>query len=41
MFLPDKDTEEQKRKNFKPVFDTIVDLVWLMKRSSYEIGDSA
>jgi len=35
MFLPDKDTEEQKRKKFEPVFNSIEDLVWLMKRSSY------
>jgi hypothetical protein len=35
MFLPDKDIEEQKRKNFEPVFNTIDDLVWLMKRSSF------
>lgn len=35
MFLPDKESEEKKRKNFEPVFNTIDDLVWLMKRSSY------
>ena len=35
MFLPDKDIEDQKRKNFEPVFNTIDDLVWLMKRSSF------
>jgi transcriptional regulator with XRE-family HTH domain len=35
MFLPYKCNEEQKRKNFEPVFNTIEDLVWLMKRSSY------
>jgi transcriptional regulator with XRE-family HTH domain len=35
MFLPDKDREEEKRKNFEPVFNSIDDLVWLMKRSSY------
>jgi len=35
MFLPDKDREEEKRKNFEPVFNSIDDLVWLMKRSSF------
>ncbi len=35
MFLPDTEIEKQKRKNFEPVFNTIDDLVWLMKHSSY------
>jgi transcriptional regulator with XRE-family HTH domain len=35
MFLPGSDREEQKIKSFKPVFNDIDDLVWLLKRSNY------
>ena len=35
MFLPGNKIEKQKLKNFEPVFNTIDDLVWLMKHSSY------
>jgi hypothetical protein len=35
MFLPGSDREEQEIKDFKPVFNDIQDLVWLLKRSNY------
>lgn len=35
MFLPGSDREEQRIKNFQPVFNEIEDLVWLLKRSNY------
>lgn len=35
MFLPSKKHDEQRIKNFKPVFNDLEDLVWFLKRSSF------
>jgi len=35
MFLPSKESDEQRIKNFKPVFNDLEDLVWFLKRSSF------
>jgi len=35
MFLPGNQIDKKKLKNFEPVFNTIEDLVWVMKQSSY------